>query len=182
LLIQLDILGVVIGFNNFATALALGAVGVGKRVRRILTVFAAFEFTVPLIGLWLGQNASRSVIGASSWLGAVLLMALGLLTVFQSTREARDTKVLAAKITTWRGLVFLSAGLSIDNLVVGFSLGLRGIPALSLATTIMAFSVTFAWIGLTIGGRGRRNYEKLTEAMAGILLLALAGAQGTGVL
>lgn len=180
--IQLAILGVVIGFNNFATALALGAIGQEKRLWRILTVFAVFEFNVPLIGLWLGQNAAKSFMDASSWLGTVLLAALGILTLVQSARDTRDQKRLAARITSWRGLIFLSAGLSLDNLVIGFSLGLRGMPALLLATTVMVFSVTFAWIGLKLGGRSRRSYENVTEAIAGVLLLALAGAQGAGIL
>jgi len=55
-------------------------------------------------------------------------------------------------------------------------------PALLLATTAMVFSVTFAWIGLKLGGRSRRSYEKVTEAITGVLLLALASAQGAGIL
>ena len=180
--IQLIILGVVIGFNNFATALALGAVGQEKRTWRILTIFALFEFNVPLIGLWLGRQASKSLVDASAWLSPVLLIALGIMTLVQSMRTTHDRKALAARVTSWRGLIILSAGLSIDNLVVGFSLGLRGVPALALAATVMVFSVTFAWIGLKLGGRSRRNYEKITEAIAGLLLLALAGAQAAGIL
>ena len=180
--ISLVILGVIIGFNNFATALALGSIGQEKRLWRILTVFAVFEFSVPLIGLWLGQSAAKPFMDASSWLGPALLAALGVLTLVQSARDTHDQKRLAAKITTWRGLIFLSAGLSLDNLVIGFSLGLRGMPALLLATTAMIFSVTFAWIGLKLGGRSRRSYEKVTEAITGVLLLALASAQGAGIL
>ena len=119
---------------------------------------------------------------ASAWLGPALLAALGVLTLVQNTRDTHNQKTLAAKVTSWRGLILLSAGLSLDNLVVGFSLGLRNVPALALATTIMAFSVTFAWIGLKLGARNRRNYENVAEAIAGVLLLALAGAQGAGIL
>lgn len=180
--IQLVILGVVIGFNNFATALALGAIGQQKRLWRILSVFAVFEFGVPLIGLWLGQNASGVLVNASSWLGPLLLATLGILTLVESTRDTHDQEKLAAKVTSWRGLVFLSAALSLDNLVVGFSLGLRGVPPLALATTIMICSVVFAWIGLELGGRGRRNYETAAEVMSGLLLLALAWADWSGVL
>lgn len=180
--VQLVILGVVIGFNNFATALALGSIGQEKRLWRILTAFAVFEFSVPLIGLWLGRQASKYLMDASAWLGPLLMAALGLLTLVQSTRGTRDQKALAARVTSWRGLVLLSAGLSLDNLVVGFSLGLREVPALALATTIMTFSVAFAWIGLRIGGLSRRNYENITEAIAGVLLLLLAGLQIADVL
>lgn len=180
--IQLLILGMVIGFNNFATALALGALGQEKRLWRILTVFAAFEFGVPLIGLWLGQNASEYLSGKGAWLGPLLLAALGVMTLFQSTRDTRSQKALARKMTTWRGLILLSAGLSLDNLVIGFSLGLGGIPPLAMAATIMVLSVIFAWIGLQIGGRSRRNFESLTEVISGLLLIALALMKWSGLL
>ena len=181
MLIQLLILGVVIGFNNFATALALGALGQEKRLWRILIVFAVFEFGVPLIGLWLGRNAAEYMANGSAWLGPVLLAALGLLTLYESTRDTRSQKKLAERMTSWRGLALLSAAMSLDNLVVGFSLGLGGVAPLALATTIMVFSVTFAWIGLRIGGRSRHNYESLTEVISGILLLALAYAGWSGL-
>jgi putative Mn2+ efflux pump MntP len=180
--VQLVILGVVIGFNNFAAALALGSIGQESRTWRILTVFAVFEFCVPLIGLWLGQTLSKSLAIVSAWLGPLLLAGLGLLTLVQSTSRTHNQKRLGEKVTSWGGLFLFSAGLSLDNLVVGFSLGLRSVPALALATTIMVFSVSFAWIGITLGGQGRKNYENMAEAMAGILLLGVAGATGLGIL
>lgn len=178
--IQLFILGVIIGFNNFATALALGALGQSKRLWRILTVFAAFEFGVPLLGLWLGQRLSQHLVSAGGWLGPLLLAALGVATLFESTRDTRNQQALARNLTTWQGLIVLAAALSLDNLVVGFSLGLGGVSPLALATTIMVCSVSFAFVGLQLGARSRHNYERLTEIISGLLLLALAWADWAG--
>lgn len=172
--LQLLLLGTVIGSNNFATALALGALGQEDKKWRILLVFGVFEFFVPLFGLWLGQRASGIMAEQARWLGPLLIAGLGLWTLFDAGRETRDHERLAKWLASWRGLIVLSAGLSVDNLIVGFSLGLGSVPVIFMATVIMLCSVSFAWIGLVIGARGRRVYEDPAEFVSGLFLLAIA--------
>ncbi len=76
----------------------------------------------------------------------------------------------------------LAGGLSIDNLIVGFSLGLGSIEPLALASTIALFSVAFTWIGLEMGARAQKSYERFAKIAAGLLLLALAGADVWGII
>ena len=180
--LQLIVLGAVIGINNLATALTLGALGQQERRWRVLLVFAVFEFSVPLIGLWLGQLASESIAAKAEWLGPLLLACLGFWTLFEATRRTREQASLARWLTTWQGLLVLSALLSLDNLVVGFSLGLGGIAPLLMAVTIMTFSVIFSWVGIEIGARSRRNYETLAELVSGLFLLGVAWADWIGVI
>lgn len=177
---ELLLLGAVIGTNNLAAALALGALGEIRRRWRILLVFAVFEFSVPLVGLWVGQVTSEAVSGRIDWLGPLLLTGLGIWTLFEARRKTGEQAVLARWLTSWQGIVVLSAGLSVDNLVVGFSLGLGGLSPLAMALTIMSFSVLFSWIGLEIGARSRRSYETPTEIMSGLLLLGIAWADWVG--
>ncbi len=59
--INLFILGAIIGSNNLAAALALGAIGAKTHRPRILLAFGTFEFLVPLLGLWLGRQAANLV-------------------------------------------------------------------------------------------------------------------------
>ena len=172
--LQLLILGIVVGSNNFATTLALGSLGQNDRRGRILAVFAAFEFGVPLLGLALGRRVSDRIADQVDWLGPVLIAGLGLWTLLVSTRASPDAERLARWLSDWRGLILLSAGLSVDNLVVGFGLGLGGVPALLTATVIMTCSVGFAWMGLRLGALGRRDFERPAEAVSGLLLLAVA--------
>ncbi|MFO8237169.1 MAG: manganese efflux pump, partial [Prochlorococcaceae cyanobacterium] len=137
-LIDLLILGIVIGANNLAVALALGAMGQVERRWRVLVVFGVFEFTMPLLGI-----------------------GLGLLTVVAGVRNRRQDEKLARSATSWRGLTVLAFGLSLDNVVVGFSLGLGGSNPLAVATTIAWFSVLFTWIGMGLGRTSRRHWERV---------------------
>lgn len=168
------LLGVVIGANNLATALALGALGQAGHRARILLAFGVFEFFVPLIGIWLGQHASIWLVDHTTWLGPVLLGLLGLGSVVTGIRGSTNDTVLAQRLTSPGGIVLLAAGMSLDNLVIGFSLGLRQISALVMAATICTFSVSFSWLGLSVGDAARRHWERPAEIGAGSLLVALA--------
>jgi len=173
---SLLVFGVVIALNNLALSLTLGALD-GRRHRlRILTVFAVFEFSVPLIGVWLGRGLAQAVAADLDWLGPVILASLGVMTLLSLRSDGHERAHLVAAMTSWRGLIALSAGLSTDNLLVGFGLGLEGVPPLALATTIMVCSVSFAAVGLHVGHRVSRDFERPSLAVSGAALIGLAAA------
>ena len=178
---NLLILGVIIGSNNFATALALGSLGQKVRRWRIILIFGLFEFCIPLVGLMLGQRTSKYFAGLLNWLGPTLLALLGSWTIYSALRNRQKANQLASQVTSWRGLITLSAGLSVDNLIVGFSLGLEEQEPLVLAGTIAGFSMTFAWIGLNLGHLAKENHRRFAMAATGVLLIGLAIATATGV-
>lgn len=173
-------LGVVIGSNNLAVALALGALGQAKRRYRVMLVFGVFEFFMPLLGIGLGATTARAIGLQTNLAGTVLLIALGLLAVIGGVRNRSQDDKLAKHATGWRGLVFLALVLSVDNVVVGFSLGLGRADPLAVATTIACFSVLFTWIGMILGRESRRNWERVAKIGAGVLLVGLGVANGMG--
>ncbi len=179
-LIDLLVLGLVIGSNNLAAALALGALGQAARRCRITLVFGAFEFFVPLVGIALGAAMARSLGLQTSLVGAVLLVALGLIAIVGGIRNRSADERLARVATNWRGLVMVAAGLSVDNLVVGFSLGLGQADPLLVASTIAFFSVLFTWVGIGLGDMSRRHWERRAKLASGVLLLGLGVANAVG--
>ncbi|MES3629748.1 MAG: manganese efflux pump [Longimonas sp.] len=171
--VELLVLGVVIAANNMAVALALGALKQYARRGRIILVFGLFEFFVPLLGITLGQATARWVEQEIAWAGALLLILLGGWTLASSMRQAEPEDTIARRITTWTGLAVLAAGLSLDNLLIGFSLGLGTIDALLVATTMCFFSVVFTWTGLYVGYRVGDAFRHYLTTAAGILLIVL---------
>ncbi|MBE0412303.1 manganese efflux pump [Yoonia sp.] len=180
MVLELILLGVVIGANNFATALMLGALGHHKKRWRIIITFAMFEFWVPLIGLWIGRTIATLVAFQVGWIGPVLLACLGVWMLTQAGRQSADDRIKAKALTGWGGLLALSALLSLDNLIIGFSLGFSDIPALVVAVVIMMFSVAFSWIGLKLGNRAKGYYATLAEIGCALLLLGMAGVSLSG--
>jgi len=171
---ELLLLGVVIAANNMAVALALGALGQYTRRWRIIITFGIFEFFVPLICITLGRTTARWIEQEAAWVGALMLALLGGWTLATSFRQAEPEETMASRITTWTGLVVLAAGLSLDNLLIGFSLGLGTVDALTVATTLCMFSVVFTWIGLYVGHIVDATFRHYLTATAGLLLLILA--------
>ncbi|MCL7489725.1 MAG: manganese efflux pump MntP family protein [Desulfobulbaceae bacterium] len=178
--IDFIILGTIIGSNNLAVALAFGALGQVKRRFRIILVFGLFEFFVPLLGIWLGSAAAEAVGLQTTLVGAILLIGMGLVTVIGGIRNEGNDEKLARQVTRWSGLVLLAAGLSADNLIVGFSLGLGRAEPLAVAGTIAFFSVVFTWAGIHLGRESRRSWERSAKIGCGLLLVALGVATGLG--
>jgi putative Mn2+ efflux pump MntP len=171
---QLIILGLVVGANNLAAALALGTLGVKERQWRIILIFGTVEFFVPLFGIWLGRQAIRYVEQNAQLIAPLLLAGLGLWTLWTGLRHAPNREEIGRWLTRPGGVLLLALGLSADNVVVGFSLGLIGTEPLLVAAVIAAFSMTFTWLGIQLGAITRRHWERYAEIAAGLLLLGLA--------
>ncbi len=77
-------IAIVIALNNLTVSLSLGAMGQRSYQTRILLVFGVFEFMLPLIGVWLGQQISSRLVSYTDWLGPLLLAILGAVTVFSA--------------------------------------------------------------------------------------------------
>ncbi len=178
--INLLILGLVIGSNNLAAAIALGALGAGSYRWRIVSVFGFFEFFIPIIGIWLGITAVRQIQNLVSWLGPALIILLGIWTMFSGILNKRKSYNLVDYVASWAGLFMLGAGLSVDNLVVGFSLGLVNSKALPVAVTTMVFLVTFTLVGIKIGEISKKHWERTAEITTVFLLILLGLASATG--
>jgi len=175
-------LAAAIGANNLAASLALGAQGQARRWPRIALVFGAMEFSVPLVGIWLGRRAARWLGAAATWLGPTLLIGLGIWVATSPLRGRAAAKREARQVTTWGGLIVLAFGLAIDNVVVGFSLGLGDVDALLTAGVIAAGAVAFSITGLHLGRASRRAWEKSATIAAGVALVAIGAAVASGLL
>jgi putative Mn2+ efflux pump MntP len=175
-------LGVAIGANNLAVSLALGALGQWERRWRIVSVFALFEFSMPLIGILIGRRVAESLALGLGWLAPVLLIGFGLWAGYEALRPGRDEERLAARVASLKGLVLLSASLSLDNLMIGLSLGLSGYSPLTVSATICAFSVVFALFGLRAGRSLRRQARIRAELGAAGLLVGVGVALWAGVI
>jgi putative Mn2+ efflux pump MntP len=178
----LVVLGIVIGSNNLAVALALGAHGQEQRRTRIALVFGGFEFAVPLVGIWLGATTAARIGSSAGAIGAALLIAIGGWTLVSGIRGHTDDERIADRVTTLPGLVALAAGLSIDNLLVGFSLGLDNADPLAVASTIAVFAVGFTLAGITLGAKSAQHWEQAAKIGSGVLLTGLGVATATGMM
>ena len=99
-----------------------------------------------------------------------------------STRHA--TGVRHISMPTWRGppdllrrqscrLVLTALALSIDNLVVGFGLGVTKIPLVLALLVFAVVSVALSLAGLEVGRRLGARMQRRSDELAGLVLIAV---------
>jgi putative Mn2+ efflux pump MntP len=161
-----------VGLGNFGASIGIGLSGVTGATRiRVAVIFGVFEAGMPLVGLLAGRGAAHALGDASRYAGGALLIAIGAWQLVQTARASRRG-VLAPPLTM-RRLLLTALALSMDNLVVGFSLGVQ---RMSLAEAIAVFavvSVGLSLLGLEFGRRLAAAVEVSSQYLAGIVLVAV---------
>jgi putative Mn2+ efflux pump MntP len=173
MLIKIAALVVPLGLDTFAVAAALGATGVeASERRRVTLLFTAFETCMPLVGVALGAPLGRAVGAAADYLAVAVLIGFGVLTL---TRDEDDEQERFERLRRARGLGALALGISIslDELAIGFTLGLLHVPVLAVIVWIAVQTVIVTQLGLRLGTRLSRRFHERAERLAGIALIAL---------
>lgn len=180
--ITLALIGLSVGLGNFAASIAIGLGGIGRSLRmRIAIVFGIFETGMPMVGLIVGEKVSRYLGGNANVIGGSLLALAGIYLIISALRSTDDTDVKQA--TQGLGKLLLAGlALSIDNLVIGFSLGTYHVPLLLAAVVIGVTSVILSLIGLELGHHLGKRVEEYSEMLSGVILLFVGLAVGLKIL
>jgi putative Mn2+ efflux pump MntP len=161
-----------LALDTFAVAAALGAGRLARRQRvRVSVILTGFEAGMPLVGLGVGAVAGRALGDAGEVAGAVLLAAVGGWMLLGGDETGGGVRALE------RGglaaAVALGLSVSLDELAIGLSLGLLGVPA-ALAVVAVALQAAVATqLGLRVGGRLGALAPEAAERLAGAGLVAV---------
>ena len=163
-----------LGLDSFAVAAAVGAMQVTTMWQRlrISLVFVVFEGGMPLIGLGLGTVLARGIGQVAGYLAGAAVIAIG---AWMLLAEDKDEQDKAGRLATSRGLALIALGVSIslDELAIGFTIGLAHLPVTVVIVAIALQAFIAAQLGLAIGARiGERSRER-AEQVAGIALILL---------
>jgi manganese efflux pump family protein len=165
-----------LGLDSFAVAAAIGAVQVPAwRARlRISLVFVVFEAGMPLIGFALGSALARGIGNVADYLAAGAVIAVGAWILFAT---GNDEEHRADRLIGSHGLALLALGVSIslDELAIGFSIGLVRLPQAAVIGAIAVQALLAAQLGLAIGARISDLLRERAEQVAGIALILLGG-------
>jgi putative Mn2+ efflux pump MntP len=164
-----------LGLDTFALATALGMAGLPSRERaRVTVLFTAFEMGMPLAGLLAGQALGAVLGRLADFVAIGLLAALGVYLLWPRREEDEDERV--NRLARARGLAALGLGLSIslDELAIGFTLGLLRQPLVLVILLIGAQALIVTQLGLRIGSRLGERVREAAERLAGAVLVLLA--------
>jgi putative Mn2+ efflux pump MntP len=162
-----------LGLDTFAVAAALGVLGVAGHHRlRISLLFTAFEAGMPLIGLALGAPLGRALGAAADYVAIAVLLAFGLYTLLG--HEDDDERL--SRLIQLRGpsAILLGVSISLDELAIGFTLGLLRLPALLVIVLIAVQTFIVTQLGLRLGHRLSERFREGAQRLAGVALAVLA--------
>jgi manganese efflux pump family protein len=161
-----------LGLDSFAVAAAIGAAQAttGWQRLRISLLFVIFEAGMPLIGLGLGTALAHGIGAIAGYLAAAVVIGTGAWMLLSDDEEAK-----ASRITTTRGLALIGLGISIsmDELAIGFSIGLTRLPVTIVIASIALQAFIAAQLGLAVGAKIAERWRERAERLAGIALIAL---------
>ena len=165
-----------LGLDSFAVAAAIGMAGVTPRGRaRVSALFVAFEAGMPLVGLALGAPLGHAVGSAADFIAIAVLLVFGLHTLLASQEDEED-RVRRLTQLRGRGAILLGVSISLDELAIGFTLGLLRLPVALVIALIAVQTLVVTQLGLRLGARVSERLREGAERVAGVALTALAVA------
>ena len=165
-----------LAIDTFVLGTALGAAGIPKRERlRTSLILTAFEAGMPLIGFLGGAAIGAALGGWANYLAAAMLAVIGVLMIRSSDGDKDDQQKLRL-LETARGwsVVVLGVGISVDELAVGFGVGLLRLPLLLLIGLIALQAFLAAQLGMRLGSRLAEDARQAAGPVAGLLLILAA--------
>ena len=164
-----------LALDTFALAAALGIAGIATNRRmRTSLILAAFEAGMPIVGFLIGIGVGRIISAFAGWTAIAVLAVAGMsmLRPGDEEKEAGRLKLLAKA----EGIAILDLGLaiSIDELAIGFGLGLLGLPLVVAVIWIGVQAFCAAQIGMRLGSRIGEELRERAEQLAGVALIGMA--------
>ena len=140
---------------------------------KVSLLMAAFEMAMPVVGLLAGHALGHAVGGAAEWVAVAVLAALGVWMLFHE-EEGEGERVAELAARGGLAVIILGISISLDELAMGFTIGLLHLSLWLAVVLIGAQAFLFSQLGLRLGGRLNETLRERSEQLAGVALLGLA--------
>jgi putative Mn2+ efflux pump MntP len=162
-----------LALDTFAVGAAFGIGGLPKRQRlRLSLVMASFEMAMPVLGLLIGHGLGSALGGVANYVAAAALVALGGWMLFGHDDSGTER---VEQLSQRAGIALLALGVSVslDELAIGFSIGLIHLSIVVAVIAIGAQAFIASQIGLRIGAGLGDAAREWAERLAAIALIGL---------
>ena len=190
----LDVLAVAVGLGTDAMSVS-AAIGVKwhgpRQTFRLAWHMGLFQFIMPILGWWAGRGLADLLEHVASYVAAAMVFAVGVKMLYEALRtrpgeveeklEQKAEQAIAHRRphgkdpTRGWSLLALSVATSLDALVVGFSLGIKGVGAIWLASLVIgAVAGVMSLIGVFVGKKIGKAIGPIAETIGAVVLMGLA--------
>jgi putative Mn2+ efflux pump MntP len=173
-MLELFALVLPLGLDTCAVAGAVGVAGMDRARRlRLSLVFAGFEGVMPLIGFLAGAGLGAAVGSDADVAAGALLVAIGGF-MLRAAGESDDLAA-ASRLADMQGWMMIGLGISVsvDELAIGFSVGLLRIALVPAVALIALQAFVMAQLGIRLGQRVGERLRQGAEALAAVVLIVL---------
>ena len=159
--------------DTFAVSVALGMAGLSRRQRlQISLIFPATETVMPALGLLAGHGLAQAIGGAADYVAAGLVLAVGAFLLAEDETGEVERATRLARAGGW-AVILLTASIALDELALGFSIGLLRLSFLAAVIMIAVQAVVASQLGLLLGGRVGARSRHWAERLAGLALVGI---------
>jgi manganese efflux pump family protein len=177
--VLLKLVGLIVplGLDTFAVAAALGIAGLKRQDRlRVSLLFTGFEVGMPLVGFFGGRLVGNVAGNAADYLAILVLIALGVYMVWPKSEENEDRRLGLLGRTHGLAAIGLGISISMDELAIGFTIGLLKLPIVLVIVLIGVQTFVATQLGIRLGERVGERVREGAERIAGVALAGLGGA------
>ena len=157
-----------LGLDTLIVSITLGMLETKGRLKIAIT-FALAEAIMALIGLLLGQGLGHWLGRYTSIIGGLALLGVAIWMLFfeddDEALEKVDQRTLSGRL-----LLLTALSISIDEIAVGFSIGIVGVPILVTSVIVGAQALLFSLLGLYFGQKLKPYVGEWAEKAAGIVI------------
>ena len=127
------------------------------------------------MGLLLAGPLGHAIGGAADYIAIAILIGFGLYTLLRPEDDQEGARATGLATAHGAALLLLGLSVSLDELAVGFTLGLLRLPVLPSLIAIGAQAFVVAQLGFAVGKSLSERYREGAEKCAGVALLGLGG-------
>ena len=160
--------------DAFAVSLGIGADEQCEGPRptfRLSFHFGFFQFLLPVVGWFAGQNLVRYIENIDHWVAFTLLAFVGI-RMIRSGLYGKDEPKAANPSRGWM-MILLSIAVSIDALAIGLSLSMINVNIWYPAVIIGVVTSMLSLLGLRLGKILGRKVGKRMEIIGGMVLILI---------
>ena len=145
----------------------------GRSILRMASYFGLFQFAMPILGWFAGENLLRFIEGFDHWIAFGLLVFVGAKMIRESFEKEKGEN--GGRVDRTRGLplLILAVATSIDALAVGLSLAVLRTPILYPAVIIGVVSFAMTFLGVRLGRVIGKVVGKRAELLGGLVLIGI---------
>ncbi|MCR5238183.1 MAG: manganese efflux pump MntP family protein [Lachnospiraceae bacterium] len=175
---EIILTGIGLSMDAFAVAVCkgLGMRRIDKAKAVIIGLyFGTFQAVMPIAGWLLGSRFIRYIESVDHWIAFGLLAFIGIKMIVEAVRESEnDTgEIIMDQPLDHREMLLLAVATSIDALAVGISFAAIGTPIFPSAEIIGVITFLLSILGVYVGNRFGRVYEKRACILGGVILTGI---------